>query len=154
MSKLFSSLFISLLLLLSSSAVRAENMIMLRMNQNFDTTMILLKEKLNDYGYKIAHIQKCDGGLTGFGYKTDAYKSVFFGKFEEMRHLTGTHPEMIPYLPLKIAVMQEKDTVVLAALNPLSLSHFFPAKDLQDQFGRWESDLRAIFEELAQSNEL
>jgi len=43
---------------------------------------------------------------------------------------------------------------VLVAVNPETLSHFFPDKDLQDQFGRWESDLRAIFEEVHESKEL
>ncbi len=142
------------LLWLMVAPAQAENMIMVRVHQNFDNTMILLKEALNDYGYRIAHIQKCDGGLSGFGYKTDEYKSVFFGKFQEMRHLTGTHPELIPYLPLKIAVMKENDSILLAALNPLSLSALFPNEDLQNQFGRWESDLRAIFDELAASKEL
>jgi uncharacterized protein (DUF302 family) len=148
------TLVISLFLLLTSAPAQAENMLMVRMHQSFDNAMILLKEKLNDYGYKIAHIQKCDGGLSEFGYKTGAYKSVFFGKLKEMRHLTGSHPELIPYLPLKIAVMQENDTIVLASLNPLSLAHFFPDSDLQNQFGRWESDLRAIFDELAAEKSL
>ena len=75
------------------------------------------------------------------------------GKFDEMRHITNAHPEIIPYVPLKIAVMQEKDTVVLVSINPETLSLLFPDKDLQDQFGRWESDLRAIFEEVGESKE-
>ncbi len=145
---------LTIMLLLISCNAQAENMIMLRVNHSFDNTMILIKEKLNDYGYKVAHIQKCDGGLTDSGYKTDFYKSIFFGKFEEMQQLTGTHPELIPYLPLKIAVMQEKDTVVLVSINPQTLSLFFPGEELQNQFGRWESDLRAIFEEVEQSKEL
>lgn len=143
-----------LLILFMSSSARAENMIMLRVDQSFDNTMILMKEKLNEYGYKIAHIQKCDGGLTDSGYKTDLYKSIFFGKFEEMRNLTNSHPELIPYLPLKIAVMQEKDTILLVSLNPTILSEFFSNKELQIQFGRWESDIRAIFKELENTKKL
>ena len=141
-------LWLLALLLLSSFSVHAENMIMVRVNISFDNAMILIKEKLNEYGYKIAHIQKCDGGLTEFGYKTGMYKSIFFGKFEEMRHLTGTHPELIPFLPLKIAVMQEEDSIVLAALNPDKFSEVFPDRKLKIQFWRWESDLRAIFDEI------
>ncbi len=152
--KWFRFIFTGLFLLVISEAALAENMIMLRVHQDFDETMILLKEKLGDYGYKVAHIQKCDGGLHGFGYKTDAYKLVFFGKFTEMRRLTASHPELIPYLPLKIAVMKENDTVVLAALNPLSLSLFFPGKALHNQFGRWASDLHAIFDEISAAQPL
>lgn len=140
--------YLVLILLVFSSSARAENMIMLRVHHSFDNTMILLKEKLNDYGYKIAHIQKCDGGLSDFGYKTDAYKSIFYGKFEEMRRLTSSHPQIIPYIPLKIAVMQEEDSVVIVSLNPVMLSSFFSDKELTVQFGRWESDIRAIFQEV------
>lgn len=140
--------------LLFSHCVRAENMIMLRVSHPFETSMILLKEKLNEYGYKIAHIQKCDGGLSEFGYKTDFYKSVFFGKFEETRKLTSEHPELIPYLPLKVAVMKETDTVLLVALNPSILGQFFPVSDLEIQFARWESDIRAIFEEIGETEKL
>jgi len=144
---------IAVLLLLPVTSL-AENMIMLRINHSFDNTMILLKEKLNEYGYKVAHIQKCDGGLTDSGYQTDMYKSIFFGKFEEMRQLTNTHPQVIPYVPLKIVVMKEKDTIVLVALNPETLAEFFPDKTLVTQFGRWASDIRAIFEEVSSIKKL
>ena len=142
------------LLLSSSLSAQAENMIMARVDVSFDHAMILIKEKLNDYGYKIAHIQKCDGGLTEFGYKTGMYKSIFFGKFKEMRMLTETHPALIPYLPLKIAVMQEEKSVVMAALNPDTLVDIFKDKELQNQFWRWESDLRAIFKEMSNHDKL
>jgi len=139
---------------LFATSVQAENMIMARLSSNFNDSMILVKEKLNEYGYKIAHIQKCDGGLSDFGYKTDYYKSIFFGKFEEMRHLTQTHPEIIPFVPLKIAVMQEKETTLIVATNPVTLTEFFPDKSLQMQFWRWESDIRAIFDEVAKADKL
>ncbi len=143
-----------ILALLFALPAQAENMLMVRVHDQFEETMIQLKETLNDYGYRIAHIQKCDGGLSGFGYKTDLYKSVFFGKFKEMRKLTREHPELIPYVPLKIAVMKEKDTVLLVAMNPTTLEPLFPDPDLRIQFERWESDIRAIFEELREKQKL
>ncbi len=149
--------YLALILILIASTfspLRAENMIMLRVSHSFDDTMILLKEKLNEYGYKIAHIQTCDIGLSDFGYKTDLYKSVFFGKFEEMRRLTNEHPEIIPYVPLKIAIMKEKDTVVIVAMNPQNLAEFFSARPLRIQFSRWESDIRAIFDEVKNTQKL
>ena len=144
----------ALLLLLMAAPVQAENMIMIRVGMSFDATMILMKEKLNEYGYKVAHIQKCDGGLGDAGYKTGFYKSIFFGKYEEMRQLTSTYPEMIPYVPLKIAVMEERETIVLVALNPSTLSEFFQQPELQTLFGRWESDIRAIFDEVREAQAL
>jgi len=143
-----------ILALLFALPAQAENMLMVRVHDRFEETMIQLKETLNDYGYRIAHIQKCDGGLSGFGYKTDLYKSVFFGKFKEMRRLTREYPEIIPYVPLKIAVMKEKDTVLLVAMNPTTLEPLFPDPDLRIQFERWESDIRAIFEELREKQKL
>ncbi|MBC8210821.1 MAG: DUF302 domain-containing protein [Gammaproteobacteria bacterium] len=151
--KKYPGLFL-LSLMLCWSPAQAENMIMLRVSHSFDNTMILIKEKLDDYGYKVAHIQKCDTGLSDSGYKTDFYKSIFFGKFEEMRHLTATYPELIPYLPIKIAIMQEKETVLIVAMNPETLSPLFPSEELAVQFARWESDLRAIFEEVSETQKL
>lgn len=151
--KMLKTLLMLTALMLAAPA-QAENMLMVRVHDSFEETMIQLKETLNDYGYRIAHIQKCDGGLSGFGYKTDLYKSVFFGKFEEMRRLTREHPEIIPYVPLKIAVMKEKDTVLLVAMNPTTLEPLFPNPDLHIQFERWESDIRAIFEELREKQNL
>jgi uncharacterized protein (DUF302 family) len=146
--------FAMIWLLLASSSVHAENMIMLRTSLNFDEGMIMIKDKLEEYGYKIAHIQKCDGGLGDAGYKTGLYKSVFFGKFDEMRYLTAKYPQIIPYVPLKIAIMEELDTLVLVSLNPSTLKEFFEEPELRTLFGRWESDVRAIFEEISNSKKL
>ena len=143
-----------LLLLVVAAPARAENMIMLRVGLGFDDAMIMMKEKLEEYGYKVAHIQKCDGGLGDAGYKTGLYKSIFFGKFDEMRYLTNKYPQIIPYVPLKIAVMEELDTLVLVAMNPSTLRDFFEEPELQTLFGRWESDIRAIFDEIQDSRKL
>lgn len=129
----------------------ADNMLMVRVNLNFDDTMILMKEKLEEYGYTIAHVQKCDGGMQGMGYKTEQYKLIFFGKFEETRALSKQYPEIIPFLPLKVAVIEEKNNIVVSALNASILSEFFQQPELTTQFARWESDLRAILDEMKQA---
>jgi len=148
------TLWLSTLLLLLSQVVQAENMVMQRVDQGFETSMILLKDKLEEYGYRVAHIQTCDSGLGDFGYQTDKYRLVFFGKLEEVRRLSDQHPELIPYLPLKIAVIKEQETVVLVALNPRTLSEFFAGRELAIQFQRWESDIRAIFNEIGATERL
>ena len=48
--------FFLALLLLSSTLVRAENMIMLRVDQSFDNTMILMKEKLDEYPFFLENL--------------------------------------------------------------------------------------------------
>lgn len=137
-----------LFLVFFSASIQAEDIITTRIQSNFDTAMITIKEKLNEYGYTIAHIQKCDGGLSGKGYKTDSYKSIFFGKFEEMRKLTKEHPTLMPYLPMKLLVIKEESSIVLVILNPSSLKDFFPDPELNLLFSRWESDFRAILDEV------
>lgn len=137
------------ILLMLSSTVYAENMIMLRVNNSYDNAMISVKEKLKGYGYQIAHIQKCDGGMKSMGYISDEYKVIFFGKLKEVRELSKKYPQIIPYIPLKIAVIKEKDSVVLVASNPSSLSPYFKQKELHTQFERWENDIRAIFKEIS-----
>ncbi len=137
------------LLLMLSSAVYAENMIMLRVSISYDETMIAVKERLLEYGYQVAHIQKCDGGMKAMGYASDDYKVVFFGKLKEVRELSKKYPQIIPYVPLKIAVIKENDSVILVALNPSSLSPYFKSEELHIQFERWENDIRAIFKEIA-----
>jgi len=143
-------LAITLLWFLSLTA-SAENMITLRINNSYDNVMISLKEKLAEYGYKVAHIQKCDGGMEGMGYKSDEYKVVFFGKLHEIRTLSKKYPQIIPYVPLKVAVIKENDSVVLVALNPTALKPYFKQEELHTQFERWSSDVRAIFDEIAEA---
>ena len=68
--------------------------------------------------------------------------------------MTNEHPEIIPYVPLKIAIMKEKDTVVIVAMNPQNLAEFFSARPLRIQFSRWESDIRASFDEVKNTQKL
>jgi len=147
-------LALAIILLFSFSASYAENMIMLRVNSSYDNVMIALKDKLVEYSYKVAHVQKCDGGLHSMGYKSDDYKVVFFGKLKEVRYLSKKYPQIIPFVPLKVAVIKEADSVVLVALNPSSLTSYFKEKELTTQFRRWENDIRAIFNEISEENEM
>ncbi len=128
--------------------VNAENMIMTRIHMDFIDGQEKLAGLLGEYGYEVAHVQKCDGGLKGFGYSTDLYRTIFYGKLEEVRSLSDEYPELIPYLPLKMALIQERNSIVLVALNPQSLADYFPQAPLQVQFTRWESDIRSIFDEM------
>ncbi len=142
--------YLLLALVFVSFQAKAENMITIRVNNSYDNVMINIKEKLSEYGYKVAHIQKCDGGMKSMGYKSDDYKLIFFSKLKEVRELTKKYPQIIPYVPLKIAVIKEADSVVLVALNPTSLTPYFKDKELHTQFERWENDLRAIFNEMTE----
>lgn len=142
--------FVLLALLFVSPQTQAENMITIRVNNSYDRVMDSIKGKLVEYDYKVAHIQKCDGGMKSMGYKSDDYRLIFFSKLKEVRALTKKYPQIIPYVPLKIAVIKETNSVILVALNPTSLSPYFKERELHTQFERWENDLRAIFNEMTE----
>jgi uncharacterized protein (DUF302 family) len=127
----------------------AEKVMMVRSYESFDVTMDLVKKALESRGYTVAHEQLCDGGLQGFGYKTDFYRVIFFGKAEEVRRWSTEHPEMIPYLPLKIAVIAEADQVLVVSFNPEELALLFTDRKLHIQFFRWKNDIQSVMDEIS-----
>jgi uncharacterized protein (DUF302 family) len=145
------SLSIVVLCLGLVSAAGADDMIMGRVAMKAELVLEYVKSSIEDHGYTIAHLQLCDGGMTDFGYKTDFYRVVFFGKIDEVRMVTADYPELVAYLPLKIAVIAEKDETLLTVLNPEALAPFFDDERIQIQLGRWQSDLISIFDDVRRS---
>jgi len=143
-------LLTSLALPLSVSAADDDGpLLMARSHDNFETAMAMLKNSIQEHGYAIAHVQKCDGGMKKFGYNSDYYRVVFFGKADEVERISKASPVMIPYLPLKIVIFAEEDRTVLTALNPNNLAAYFTDDAaMQKQLGAWETDLRAILREV------
>ena len=124
-------------------------LLMARSHARFDDAMATLQNSIQEHGYSVAHIQKCDGGMAKFGYDSDYYRVVFFGKADEVERISKQSPAMIPYLPLKILVFAEKDRTVMSALNPINLAAYFPDDpSLQQQLKDWERDLRTIMAEV------
>ncbi len=141
-----------LLLLLSSLslAAPAQGILTVRSALEFEDSMPVLKASIEAHGYTVSHVQRCDSGLQGFGYETDRYRILFFGKFEEVRELSTEYPALIPFLPLKMALFAEGDQSIVAAINPVALGDFYPDEKLRAQFLRWEEDIRAILADMQQ----
>lgn len=137
--------------LLAALPVSAENLLMARIPLRAEIALEYVKASVEEHGYTIAHLQMCDGGMTDFGYKTDFYRVVFFGKVDEMRWVSEQYPELVSYLPLKIAVIAEKDETVMTVLNPEALAPFFADEALQVQLGRWQNDLESILDDVRRS---
>ncbi len=137
----------SVLLLLAASLipVQAAELFMARSEQAFPETMLALQELIKAHGYTVSRVQRVDVGLSNMGYKTDKYRVVFFGKADEVRRLTHTHPELIPYLPLKVAIFAQGDSTLLVSGDPQRWGGFFHDPALAPVFARWSADLRAIF---------
>jgi uncharacterized protein (DUF302 family) len=141
--------FLSVLLLcVLSAGASAEDMLMIRSRAEFEESMLLLQQAISEQGYALSRVQRVDIGLSEFGYKTDKYRVVFFGKPEEIRELSARYPEIIPYLPLQIAIFAEADETLLVAASPLQLSEAYADPELGKRFARWEQDTRAILEKV------
>ena len=126
----------------------ADNMIMGRIPLRAEIVLEYVQSSIEEHGYTIAHLQLCDGGMTDFGYKSDLYRVVFFGKIDEVRRISRDYPELVSYLPLKIAVIAEKDETLITVLNPEALAPFFADEAAQIQLGRWQSDLESILSDV------
>ncbi len=126
----------------------AEDMLMVRSPAPFEESMLALQQAISEQGYTLSRVQRVDIGLTEFGYKTDKYRVVFFGKPDEVRDLSARYPELIPYLPLQIAIFAEADETLLATANPVQLSEAYANPELDKHFMRWEHDMRAILEKV------
>ena len=131
-----------------TSSASAEDLLMFRSKQTFPEAMLALQSSIGEHGYTVSRVQRVDIGLTKSGYKTDKYRIVFFGKASEIKAIKFTVPEMIPYLPLKVAIFAEGDETMLVAANPVQYASFVRNKNIADILRRWENDLHSIFHDV------
>ena len=141
------TLTLSLLLLLLPSVQVAERLMMARTDQNFPEAMLRLQQTLKDHGYTVSRVQRVDIGLTTFGYQTDKYRVVFFGKPEEIRRMSRDYPQLIPYLPLKIAIFAEEQDTLLVASSPRQLLES-DQPELNRVLETWTSDMLDILDSM------
>lgn len=145
-----------MLMLLSSALVQAEHqkLIMGRSVDAFPETMSALQNQIKKAGYTLSFVQRVDVGLTGMGFKTDKYRVVFFGKPEEMKQLPEKYPDLVPYLPLAIAIFAEEQETVLTAMSPEFLAPAYLKKhpELKPVFERWKKDIENIIEGVCYDN--
>ena len=135
-----------MLLLLLSPAVAAEDLFMVRSQLSFPEAMTVLQQTIRENDYQVSRVQRIDIGLTRSGYKTDKYRVVFFGNPEEVRELADRYPELIAYLPLKIAIFAENDETILLSSSFTHLRPFYAGTDLLASFDRWETDIQRMLE--------
>lgn len=133
-----------------STVAAADELLMVRSDRSFPEAMNQLQQIILDHGYRIARVQRVDIGLTSSGYPTAEYRIVFFAKPEEMTTLPARHPELLPYLPLKIVVFAEGESTLALTNNPAILGEFFDDASLRRQFRHWERDVRSILDALTQ----
>lgn len=147
----FSFLLLMLFSLCSQAVVTGE-MIMVRSSEAFPETMSTLQQAISDRGYSLSRVQRVDVGLTAKGYATDKYRVVFFGKGEQVKQLAADYPQLIPYLPLKIAIYAEGNDTILISANPASFNDMFDIPQLKPVFNQWQRDIIEILNSMQSGN--
>ena len=109
--------------------------------------VVVVEHEVADHG-DAARVQRIDIGLTGMGYKTDKYRIVFAGKYDEIREICDKVPELVAYMPPKISIFAEGDQTILVTPHPSLYAGI--AGDRLDpvMFHRWASDLESILHDV------
>ena len=128
--------------------VGAEELMMVRSPKPFTQSMTALQESIDLHGYKVMRIQRVDVGLKSRGFSTAEYRVVFFGDTDEIQALSRQHPELMPYLPLKITLFAEGESSLAVTNNPRILQTLYQDPDLQTHFIQWEKNVRGIMDDL------
>ena len=139
------------LLLTFSAAGRADELMMARSGRLFLEAMTTLQSAITARGYTITRLQEVNENLAKREFKSDMYRVVYFGKYEEIKMLAAKYPKLIPFLPLNITIFAEGDQAILVASHPRMLQAVFPNPDLKPVFARWEKDMLAIMDEVREA---
>jgi len=136
------------LLLLMASSANAQDLYMVRSEMAFPETMAALQKAIREQGYVLSRVQRVDVGLKKSGFKTDRYRVVFFGKPKEIEWLADRYRDLVPYLPLKIAIFAEGEETLLLASSFQHLRSFYTQPEVGKQFDTWEADIQRILEQV------
>lgn len=131
-----------------AGAASAEGLLMARSVQMFPEAMTTLQSAISARGYKVTRLQEVNENLARRDFKSDMYRVVFFGKYEEIKALSAEHPELIPFLPLNITIFAEGNEAILVSSHPRELRKFFPDPTLIPVFERWEKDMAEMMDEV------
>ncbi len=147
--KLLRHMLILGMFLLAGLPAYAEDLLMARVPMTFPEAMLKLQDTIKKHNHTLSRVQRVDIGLTAKGYKTDKYRIVFYGQAEEIDQLTNKYPQLIPYLPHKIAIFAEEEETMLVALNPEAIFQTDDPK-LQATMKKWHKDLQLILKDMRQ----
>lgn len=151
MTSRFSLAMVLTLLLTAIGPVCADGLLMARSLQMFPEAMTSLQSAISTRGYKITRLQEVNENLARRDFKSDMYRVVFFGKYEEIKTLTAQYPELIPFLPLNITIFAEGNQAILVSAHPRELERFFSDPRLKPVFKRWEKDVSEIMDEVREA---
>lgn len=116
MSRLRALLFSGLLA--ATLPAQAADLHDIRTSLEYPEAMAMLQEAIGKHGYTVARIQQVDKGLESGGFASPRqYRVVHFGRKEQLVQALKHFPQLLAYLPLRIAVMEEAGGTRLTALR-------------------------------------
>lgn len=129
-----------------AAPVRADDLLMVRSELMYPEAMMVLQNAIKAQGYTITRLQEVNENLAKRHYKSDMYRVVFFGKYDEVKSLAANYPDLIPFLPLNITIFAEGNNTIVLTAHPRTFEEFFPDPKLKPVFERWEADLQKIMD--------
>ncbi len=136
------------LLMTMTGALWASDLLMVRSQLLFEDAQPRLEDEINALGYFTSGARRVDIDLTSAGFSRGTYRSIAYGKPDELKALSERYPELTPFLPLQIVIFGEQGESLLVALNPLYLAELFPQPELVNVFESWHRDLQIIMENM------
>lgn len=136
-------------LILSSSVFAGHDQLLIeRVNAKFSYSWLALDKTIKAHNYKAAYLQRCDFAMNERHYKSDKYRILFFGKYDEMKLMSKKYPEMTPFFPLKITVMEEGTHSLLIATPPITLLPLVKTNKDRMTIFRWNEDMQSILSQV------
>jgi uncharacterized protein (DUF302 family) len=146
-------LIILLVLPCCQSVCADQSFVQVGCDMAYPEAMALLQDAIASHGYSVSRVQHVDKGLRKFGYEADLYSVVFYGRPQQMPIVRENYPGLMPYLPLKIMLYEDGESVVASALEPLVLAAFFDDSEIRQLLESWQEDLVKILSRYGQCGE-
>ena len=141
---------LALWILIFASTVSAghDELLIERVNAKFSYTWLALDKTIKANGYKAAYLQRCDFALNERHYKSDKYRILFFGQYDEMKAMSKKYPEIAPFIPLKVTVMEEGKHTLIITTPPITLLPLVKTDEDRMQIFRWNEDVKSILKQV------
>jgi uncharacterized protein (DUF302 family) len=120
-----------------------------QVSANFSQTWHSLYTEVKSAGYTTTYLQRCDFALKERKYDSDKYRILFFGEYENMHYLSHKYPLLIPYLPLKMVVVEDgKQSTTLVANPPNMLLEVVKNQVDKKIIQKWQQDMQKIMQNI------
>ena len=142
------ALTLCLALFASSAFAQHDNLLIERADAKFSYVWLAINKTLKAHNYRSAYLQRCDFALNERHYKSDKYRILFYGNYDEVKRLSKKYPKLVPFLPLKITVMEEGSHTLMIATPPITLLPLVDSNEDRMTIFRWQEDLKNILKQV------